>query len=216
MGTNMPSDRKKALEWVEQHVDPWTENQVAINLSIEQVAAITLLSETAREKLIAAGAARQAAKDATREWHESADQMMSFTSDLIVQLKGFARGEGGQVVYTLAGINPRSNPGEAPPPEVPTGAASTVTNDGDVELRWKGKGPGGTRYHVLRKLPTENKLVFLGDTSEKTFTDTTVPSGASPVVYQIVAVHTDKRVPGEPIYVRMGTGNGPGQGQAVA
>ncbi len=217
MGANMPNDRTQALDWVEAHIDPWTENQAAINLSVEQVAAITLLAETAREKLIAAGTARDAAKAATAAWHQSADQMKSFSSSLIAELKSYARGEGGEVVYQLAQISKRAQPGEAPPPAVPTSLTSSLTNQGDVALTWKGKGPTGTRYIIERKLPAETKFFFLGDTSDKAFTDKTVPSGATPVVYQVIAVHTDNRVPGEPSYVRFGTGNAQqGQGEAAA
>jgi hypothetical protein len=215
MGTNMPGDRALALDWVEEHLEPWTENQAAINLSSEQIAAITLLAETAREKQIAAGTAREAAKAATQAWYDAADQMKGFSSALIAEIKSFARGEGGETVYQLAQISKRAKASTAPPPHVPTATRSVVTNDGDVTLTWKGKGPSGTRYHVLRKLPTDTKFFFVGDTSEKAFTDDTVPNGATPVIYQIVAVHTDNRVPGEPIYVRFGAGNG-AQGQQVA
>ncbi|MEQ9096793.1 MAG: hypothetical protein RIE32_11080 [Phycisphaerales bacterium] len=215
MGTNMPGDRAQAVDWVEEHLEPWTENQAAINLSAEQIAAITLLAQTARQKQIAAGQARSAAKAATAAWHAAADQMKAYSSDLILELKAYARGDGGEQVYQLAQISKREKPGEAPPPNMPSDARSTITNDGDVHLTWKGKGPGGTRYHVMRKLPTETKFFFIGDTSEKAFTDDTVPNGATPVIYQIVAVHTDNRVPGEPIYVRFGTSNG-AQGEEAA
>ena len=214
MGTNMPQDRGESLDWVEAHIEPWTTYAVAIDLSPEQVAAITLLSQTARQKMTAAGTAREAAKAATQEWYDAADQMKAFASVLIADIKAFARTEANDEVYALAQISKRAKPGEAPPPAVPTSVSSTVTNDGNVELRWKGKGPGGTRYHVLRKLPTENNFAFLGDTSDKLFVDQAVPAGATPIVYQIVAVHTANRVPGEPVYVRFGTGNG--QSQAAA
>ena len=208
MGTNMPQDRGEALDWVEAHIEPWTTHATAIDLSPEQVAAITLLAQTARQKATAAGTARDAAKAATQEWHDSADNMKAFTSTLIADIKAFARTEANDQIYALAQISKRAKPGEAQPPAVPSSVKSTVTNDGDVELRWKGKGPTGTRYHVLRKLPTQNNFAFLGDTSEKLFIDRAVPSGTSPIVYQIVAVHTENRVPGEPIYVRFGTANG--------
>ncbi|MEQ8318576.1 MAG: hypothetical protein RIE77_03680 [Phycisphaerales bacterium] len=216
MGTNMPQDRGDALSWVEQHLDPWTENQAAIDLSADQVAAITLLAQTARTKLTEAGEARSAAKAATAAWHEAADQMKSYASDLILELKSYARGEGGDVVYQLAQISKRADPSEAPPPSVPSDLRSTVTNEGGVKLNWKGKGPTGTRYHVVRQLPGELAFSFIGDTSDKVFTDDTVPSGATPVVYQIIAVHTDNRVPGEPMVVRFGAGNQGQQGEQAA
>jgi len=211
MGTNMPQDRGDALHWVEAHVQPWTTHAAAIDLSPEQVAAITLLSENARAKLTAAGTAREAAKAATQAWHDAADQMKALASTLIADIKAYARTEGNDEIYALAQISKRAKAGEAEPPAVPSSVVSTVTNDGFVELRWKGKGPGGTRYHILRKLPTENNFAFLGDTSDKIFIDQAVPAGATPIVYQVVAVHTENRVPGEPVYVRFGTGNGQGQ-----
>jgi len=212
MGTNMPFDRARALEWVEQRVEPWTDNQAAIDLSPEQIAAITLLAQSAREKLTQAGQARQAAKSATLEWYAAADQMRRLASDLIIDIKAYARGAGGEEVYGLAQINPRSPAGEAPPPAVPFDMRTSLTNDGAVNITWKGKGPTGTRYHVLRQLDGENNFIFLGDTSDKVFTDSTVPAGTPRVDYQIVAVHTDNRVPGEPFFVRFGAGNQAGQG----
>ncbi|UYV11836.1 MAG: hypothetical protein NCW75_11065 [Phycisphaera sp.] len=214
MATNMPQERGAALDWVEQHIEPWTDNQAAIDLSVAQVAAITQLATTAREKLTAAGAARQAAKNATQEWYAAADQMKQLSSDLIIDIKAYARGDGGEQVYTLAQINPKDPPGEAPPPAVPSDMRTSLTNEGFVAMTWKGKGPTGTRYHVRRRLPSESAFAFLGDTSDKNFTDETVPQGTTRVDYQIVAVHTDKSVPGEPFFVQFGAGNNdsePGQ-----
>lgn len=207
MATNMPNDRAQALDWVEQHIEPWTTNQAAIDLTAPQIAAITQLSSTAREKLTAAGAARQAAKTATQEWYAAADQMKQLSSDLIIDIKAYARGDGGQQVYALAQINPKDPPGEAPPPAVPSDMRTSLTNEGFVAMTWKGKGPTGTRYHVRRRLPNESVFTFLGDTSDKGFTDQTVPQGTTRVDYQIVAVHTDKSVPGEPFFVQFGAGN---------
>lgn len=216
MATNMPQERGDALDWVEQHIEPWTDNQAAIDLSVAQVAAITQLATTAREKLTAAGAARQAAKTATQEWYAAADQMKQLSSDLIIDIKAYARGDGGEQVYTLAQINPKDPPGEAPPPAVPSDMRTSLTNEGFVAMTWKGKGPTGTRYHVRRRLPSENVFTFLGDTSDKGFTDQTVPQGTTRVDYQIVAVHTDKSVPGEPFFVQFGAGNNQqaGEGQS--
>lgn len=214
MGTNMPGNRTNALEWVEQRIEPWTTNQAAIDLSAAQVAAITQLAQTAREKLTAAGQAQQAARNATQEWHSAADQMKALASDLIIDIKAYARGEGGEDVYGLAQINPRSPAGEAPPPAVPYDMRTNLTNEGAVSITWKGRGPTGTRYHVLRQLESETSFTFQGDTSDKAFTAATVPAGTPRVDYQIVAVHTDNRVPGEPFFVRFGTGNQATQDQA--
>lgn len=214
MATNMPSNRTQALTWVEAHIDPWTDNQAAIDLSVAQVAAITQLATTAREKRTAATAAAQSARNATQEWHAAADQMKQLSSDLIIDIKAYARGDGGEQVYTLAQINPKDPPGEAPPPAVPSDMRTSLTNEGFVAMTWKGKGPTGTRYHVRRRLPSESTFAFLGDTSDKNFTDETVPQGTTRVDYQIVAVHTDKSVPGEPFFVQFGADNNDGaQGQ---
>ncbi|UYV13908.1 MAG: hypothetical protein NCW75_06365 [Phycisphaera sp.] len=212
MGTNMPQNRREALLWVESHAAAWNDNAAAIGLDPQTVATVISAAASARQDLTTSLAVRDASKGATQTWYGTADGMKDLASDAVLAIKAFAEAsENPQAVYDLADISGASAPSPAEPPAEPTGLSATLNNNGQVELSWKGKGPAGTFYLVTRQLAGETSFAFLGDTTSKAFTDTTVPAGTASASYQVTARHTVNTVPGEPILVRFGVG---GQGLA--
>jgi len=214
MGTNMPQNRRDALLWVESHAAAWNDNAAAIGLTAQQVGDVISAATAARQDLTTSLAARDASKGATQTWHGAADGMKDLASEAILAIKSFAEASSDpQAVYDLADITGTNPPSPAEPPAQPGDLRASLNNNGQVELAWKGKGPQGTYYLVTRQLAGETTFAFLGDTTSKAFTDTTVPAGTTSASYQVTARHTVNTVPGEPILVRFGVG---GAGLALA
>lgn len=207
MGTNMPQNRREALLWVESHVAAWNDNAAAIGLTPEAVASVIASATAARQDLTTSLAARASSKGATQTWYGSADGMKDLASEAVLAIKAFAEASGDpQAVYDLADITGTNPPSPAEPPAQPSDLRASLNNNGQVELTWKGKGPQGTYYLVTRQLAGEGSFAFMGDTTSKAFTDTTVPAGKTSASYQVTARHTVNSVPGEPILVRFGVG----------
>ncbi len=214
MGTNMPSYRGPALDWINARLGPWETHAAAIGLEPTDPAALVALAGAAVDARLAADAARSLSKAKTSDWYEKADTAMDFARELILKIKAKAATD--PQVYTLAQISARANPGETPPPEKTSDVRAEVLDQGRVRLTWKGKGPRGTFYIVKRRLPSENTFTVIATVTDKVFTDENLPFGVDKVVYAIDSQQTDKLVYGPERNVQLGVGNGQQSGEQAA
>lgn len=216
MGTNMPSYRGPAIDWITQRLAAWNDNAAAIGVDPLAVTALTSLTSTATTARNAAGTARDQAKAKTLDWHNAADVAMDAARDLILQIKAHAASTDDPQVYVLAQMSPKDPPGETPAPEVPSDITAQLLDQGHVRLSWKGKGPRGTFYIVKRRLNNDSDYTVVATVTDKTFTDEAIPFGTDRVTYAIDAQQTDKRVFGPVKIVQIGAGNGGQSGEKVA
>lgn len=216
MGSNMPSYRGAAIDWITEHLAQWADNAAAIGIDAADVAALASSTSTATNSRTAAGVARQASKDATLDWYDAADTAMDGARDLILEIKAFAASSDNPQVYVLAGLSPKDPPGETPAPDAPSDITATLLSGGSLELKWKGKGPRGTFYIVNRRLLGESTYSVIATVTDKTFTDATLPVGVDEVRYQINAQQTDKLTLGDIKLVQLGVGNNQGLGLQAA
>jgi hypothetical protein len=82
---------------------------------------------------------------------------------------------------------------------------------GSLESKWKCRNPGGTVgtvYEVERQIGSGG-TTFVGATGVKSFTDDSLPSGATPCTYQITAFRSAARGNPAQFTVNFGIG-GPG------
>lgn len=215
MGTNLPSDRGPAIDWITEHIAQWTANAASIGVAPADVAAVAGQTSSAVTARSAAGTARQASKDATLDYYDKAKDAMDGARDLILQIKSYAVSTGDPQVYVLAGISPRDEPGETPAPESPSAITATLLPGGPLLLKWKCRGPSGTFYIVHRKLSGESAYSMIATVTDKAFTDNNLPKGVDEVFYQINAQHRDKLTLGDIKLVQLGAGNNQ-QGQQAS
>jgi len=207
MGTNLPSDRGPAITWITEHLAQWADNAAAIGVDPVDVTAAASLTSTATNAKTAAGTARQASKDATLDWYEKADLAIDAARDLILEIKAFAASSDDPQVYVLAGLSPRSAPGEVPAPESPTAITAALTPGGSIQLGWTCRGPQGTFYIVKRRLDGEAAFSIIATVTEKNFTDNNLSLGVDRVFYQINAQKNEKVTEGDIRIVQLGSGN---------
>lgn len=214
MGTNLPSDRGPAIDWINAHLNPWETNAAAIGLDPTDPVTLATLAGAADAARLAAQAARSTAKAKTQAWHDAADEAIDWARELILKIKAEAAGD--PQVYVLAQISARATPGETPAPGSPSPIDATLIKGGPLRLDWKCTGPSGTFYIVKRKLDGENAFTIIATVSEKVFTDNTLPKGIDQVTYQVDAQRQDKVTAGDVLPVQLGTGNANQSGQQVA
>ncbi len=218
----VPDTRIGKIEFYEAHIQPWNTNATSIGLTAAQVTALSTLTTQARAAFNAAEAARQAAKAATQAFYDKVRALHSGPgagADMISAIKTFAETKNDPNVYVLAQIPAPSQPGTTPPPGTPFEFAVGLLQSGALGLKWKCNNPSGTvgtLYEVRRRIGAGQAapFTFVGASGTKSFTDETLPSGSSPVTYQVTAVRSTSR--GNPAQFTVNFGIGGGGGFVIA
>ncbi len=191
MGKNLPSKGLSVIQWLESHISDWNTNFASIGLQSSQV--ITLATDIAnvRQSFTTVETIRSESKTKTVELSAEIDAVHDKAANMILTIKAFAENSGTPAtVYALAQILPADPATPAAPPTQPINIDYRIQPDGSITLSWDATGPSGTIYNVTRQLPTETSFSFVGqgDSSDKSFTDTTVPAGSVNVSYRIRGV----------------------------
>lgn len=187
-----PASKSERIEWSEDHVEPWTTNAVAIGTTTAAVTAWSAKVSAARTAYDAKRIAYQAAEAATNAFYEAVAEMTNASSAIIKQIKAQAQTVGG-TVYTLAEIPAPAEPSNRQPPGTPYELKLELTQNGVLKLKWKCNNPagvGGTMYQVSRRNSPTGAFVPLGGSGSREFVDDTIPSGATQITYQIMAVRS--------------------------
>lgn len=214
-----PRKKQQNIEFFEQRAPIWTANATALNLTTEELAQLTSLTETARTKYAAAQLKAEQAKSATSEQNLAIKGMRSLGGDLIKKIRVTAEQTANPELFALAQIPEPKDPASIPPVEA-SNVAFDLLNDGSLELTWKGKVSTGTTYIVRRALtPTggsQQGFQDIGFADGKRFVDATIPAGTERASYVVRAKKGDQLTPGTvPITVRFAIG-GNGQLEAKA
>ena len=131
-------------------------------------------------------------------------------ADMIQTIKTFAQTTNNPNVYVLAQVPPPAAGGVTPPPGTPFNFTVGLLQNGSLELKWKCSNPSGTVgtiYEVKRSIGS-GAFTFVGATGVKTFTDDSLPAGATPCTYQVTAVRSTAR--GNPAQFTVNFGIGVG------
>lgn len=209
----VPDNRLGKIEFYEAHTGVWAANAAAIGLTPASVTALTTATTNARKAYNDHVAAQEAAKAATNAFYDKVRLMHSAPgagADMIQTIKTYAQTTNNPNVYVLAQIPPPAQGGTTPPPGTPFDFTVNLLQDGSLELRWKCSNPSGTVgtiYEVKRAI-NGGAQQFVGATGVKTFTDDTLPSGSSPVTYQVTAVRSTSRGNPAQFIVNFGVGGG--------
>jgi hypothetical protein len=219
----VPDSRLGKLQFYEAHAlpgGPWASNAEAIGLTPASVTALGSLTTAARDAYNAAEAARQAAKAATLAFYEAVRAMHNGPgagADMIRAIRNFAETKGNPNVYVLAQIPAPATPGATPPPGTPFSFRVELLQNGALQLKWKCNNPSGTQgtIYEVRRAVGGGGFTFIGAVGKKSFLDETLPSGATPVTYQVTAVRSTARGNPAQFTVHFGIG-GPGAGLTIA
>jgi hypothetical protein len=188
----VPKKYAQRVQFFEDRVAKWTANAVAIGTTADKVTALTSLAGNARRALSEQQTAMAAAKAATLAFDTAVKAMSVEGASIIKQVRAKAEVTGDSV-YSLAEIPAPAKRSPVGPPGQPEAFKASLDGNGALMLAWKCKNPkgaSGTIYQVYRRVGGSGEFTYLGGTGEKKFTDTTLPTGATQVTYQIQAVRS--------------------------
>lgn len=197
MGT-VPPSRLGTLEFYETHLPLWAADPLIIGLTLEAVTDLQAVVSTARTAYDNAQTARVASKGATEGFYNAIDTLRTTGSGALAEIRAFAKSTENPDVYITAGIPAPSAPSPVPAPDAPTELNTTVAMNGEVTLKWKAKqpAPGAEVFTVIyRRLNGVGAFTEFTSTGEKTWIDTSIPSGTQSVSYFLRARRGDQVSP---------------------
>lgn len=175
------------IQYLEDRIPLWEADPTAVGLSVEQVAAASLLTQTARDAYTSQQAAELAASNALTTRDEAITDMRSFASNLIATIRAYARAENDPGVYAAAGLEPPAGPSPSPDPEMPTEVSAELGTQGSIVVRWEGSLALGTFYEVQRTLDNAVTWTVVDSVATRTATDPGVPAGTPLAGYRVRA-----------------------------
>lgn len=189
--TRVPRRLDQFVPWLQSHVTLWTGQGTPpdIGLTTQQVADLSTLADDFVNKYDLAQSARADAKAATLEQNLALDAVRAMLGGDIEIIDGYAKTTGDPGVYARAQIDPPKpgTPRETAP--IPTDLTIRAGSFGDLSLSFdasKGQGSVFIIERQLRPIGGEPEAWTYADTSsEKTWTDTSVPSGIASVRYRV-------------------------------
>jgi hypothetical protein len=215
-----PPSRLGKIEFYENRLTDWAANAAGIGLTPTAIADLGTLTQAARVAYGESEKARIASQAATQAFYDAVRAMHSGPgagSDMVDQIRGFARRTDNPQVYVLAQIPAPQPASSIPPPGTPFAFTVGLLETGAIELKWKCNNPegaGGTIYEVRRRLGNAPgaAFVYVGGSGVRSFIDGSVPSGSSPVTYQVTAARSTVRGNVGQFTVTFGVGAGGGGG----
>jgi hypothetical protein len=213
----VPESRLEAISFCETHDPVWTLAGEQIGIAPDLNADFSEKTLAARTAVNAMKTARAAALAATAACDEAVAAMRAACSTCIQAIRFKAQASGDPGVYDLAQI-PRPKP-RAPvaAPGQPNTPAVKLLVGGSLKLSWKCSNPAdgpGVRYEIHRQDGT-GAMTLLTTTSQRTFTDATLPAGSPSANYLIRAIRSDKQSEAMGFLVQFGTG-GAGSAQSLS
>lgn len=225
----LPQSRQDQIAFCETHADVWQTNAAGLGVSVLTVTAMKTQMQAARNALIAAEQARDAAKAKTLSFYSATATMRDTAAGLIRAIKTFAESKPTQAerdaVYALAEFSPPAPPTPATAPGKPENISITLQPSGAVTVTWTAENAAvssGAFFNVTRKLPG-SAVGFVpfttaaGTTSAgrtMSFTDATIPASAAADGVQYIIQGQRGLLAGEPSDVVLvqfgvdGTGGG--------
>lgn len=216
----LPSRVQDLIEFMNLHAPIWVTNAAGIGVLPSAASSFSALAAAAQNAYTARLNADEAARVALVAQKTAVADARRAASDLIRTIKAFAENAPKPtVVYNLAQIPPPATPGSVPPPGTPSNFNVTLLQSGALELKWKcinPPGASGTVYEIQRRIG-EGAWTTLPPSGARTFIDSTIPSGGSPVMYQITGIRSTLRGQPATFSVMFGVGgNGAARVSVVA
>lgn len=187
----LPRTANDRIAFFEQHLPIWAKDPAAIGIPVDLLNELTARTAAARAAYDAALVLRNRARAATLAHTESLASMFELGSDLVKMIRSFALANDDSSVFTAAEIPVPAPASPLGPPATPTGLAARLNTDGTVRVRWEASRRGGTSFAIERVLgPHIETWTLIGVTTEKAFTDRSVPNGLEAVSYRVTAARS--------------------------
>jgi hypothetical protein len=184
--------RQAAINFNLNLVAPLSENMAEVGLDAPSLAAFTLAVTNANDANLVVDSARQAYKAAVAAADERWREMNSVSAATVARIDAFAEASDDPTkVWSLATLQPPSNPSSLPAPGAPSNFRASLPDGGGIRIAWDCKNPQGaqgTVYIVRRRLLNAgpNAWTQLAITGSKFWTDTTLPATAGGAAYQVI------------------------------
>jgi hypothetical protein len=212
----IPQNPLAKVAFYDSKTSIWASVAVAVGTTTAAVTDLTTKVATAQDKIAAALAAKEAAKNATADADLAIRDMAHAGSAIIQQIKAKAA-VSGPSIYIMAQIPAPATPTPVPPPGTPTNFKAALNPaDGALKLTWKCPNPPnapGTIYQIERRIGASGAFSPLTSVGKRALTDNTVPAGTASVTYRITAVRSTTTGEAAEFTVNFGTGAG---GEMVA
>lgn len=189
--TRVPRRLDQFVPWLQSHVTLWSGQGTPpdIGLTATQVADLAALSDDFVAKYDAAQSARADAKAATLEQNLALDAVRAMLGGDIEIIDGYAKTTADPGVYARAQIDPPKPGAPRETAPVPTDLSIRAGSFGDLNLSFdasKGQGSVFIIERQLRPIGGEPEAWTYADTSsDKAWTDTSVPRGIASVRYRV-------------------------------
>lgn len=189
----LPENRADQISFCEAHADGWQSNAAGLGIQVTTVTLMKTQAQAARNALVAAEQARDAAKAKTSSYYSATSTMRDTAADLIRTIKNFAESKPTeaerQAVYDLAAFSPPAPPTPQQAPGKPTDIGITLQPSGAVTVTWTAENSAassGGFFNITRRLPGQSAFVpftgAIGSTNlsrTMSFTDFTIPASAA-------------------------------------
>lgn len=208
----LPHTKIGKIQFFQAKVAPWTANATAIGTTSAEVTAMAAKVTAAEAAMADHIAAQDAARTATQVLDDAIDGLVVSGMAIVKQVRAKAA-TAGPGVYNLAALPAPATPSTLGPPGTPTNVKATLNPDGSVSLAFDCANPAGSQgtiYHVYRQLEATGDFTFVGGSGSRKFTDTTIPSGLTQVVYRIQGVRSSAIGLAGEFIVKFGAGTGVG------
>ena len=193
--TTIERTQQGTLDFFTRRIDAWTENAALLNLSAEDLAALSAFLSDAQTKFTEAKEALDDARAKVDLQDEAIDDLYNFGSLLVQQIRVAAKKDGTDEIYALAKIEPPKKPSARTEAPVPTNLRLRNTTNGNLVLSFTANKGQGSVFVIQRQYKTVGGTLtqyeYMDTTSEKTWTDTNVPSGLEWIGYQVATKLTN-------------------------
>jgi len=190
--STVPSGDRASLEFTQERLQSWTDNQTLLGLSSEDIAAVTATSaaaDTAREDRTLKA---QQAKSSTIVWHEKAGQNRDVAREIVRKIRFTAsQSPNPAAIYAAGMIPPPKDREDLPVPAVPTDLKISLDTQGRAVVRFESTRFGGTVFAIQRQIQPvgaqPGPWLDLATVLEREFTDQSTPQGVAAVRYRVRA-----------------------------
>jgi hypothetical protein len=195
--SRLPEKEQEFLTWAANHLTVWAGQSTPPNIGVtsEQITAAQAKLAAAQDALAAALVIRQESTSVTEDKDQKVEDLRATIGGLVTQIEGYAKATGDAGVYVRAQFappKPREPRTEAP---VPTNLDLQSTTNGNLVLTFEANKGTGSVFVIQRSIKPiggeEQPFVYMDTTAEKTWTDTSVPSGLDWVSYQVATKLTN-------------------------
>lgn len=203
----VPKKILQKMQWLEDHVEPFNLNAVAIGTTVLEAAAFQTKTEAARAALTAATAARSASKNATLTLKTALEAADIAAAGIVKQVGVRAETTHNPDVYALASLPAPAQPSPIGPLATASDFTVGLEVTGALNLTWKATQPTNATavtYQIWRRIGHTGPFVCLGGVGAKNFQDATVPAGSAVVTYQIQATRSTSVSPWAQFVVSFG------------